>query len=47
LVNDVAWMPMSQVTEVFLRKPYVVGMVNNEMGQVPPDDWANIYVLQH
>lgn len=47
LVNDVAWMPMSQVTAVFLRKPYVVGMVNNEMGQIPPDDWANIYVLQH
>src|SRR6266576_2725269 len=47
LVNDVAWMPMSQVTEVFLRKPFVVGMINNEMGQIPPDDWANVYVLQH
>jgi peptide/nickel transport system substrate-binding protein/oligopeptide transport system substrate-binding protein len=47
LVKDVAWMPMSQVTEVFLRKPYVVGIVNNEMGQIPPDDWASIYVLQH
>jgi peptide/nickel transport system substrate-binding protein/oligopeptide transport system substrate-binding protein len=45
LVNDVAWMPMSQVTEVFLRKPFVVGMINNEMGQIPPDDWANIYVV--
>lgn len=47
LVNDVAWMPISQTTEVFLRKPYVVGMVDNEMGQIPPDDWASIYVLQH
>ncbi|HJT57838.1 MAG TPA: peptide ABC transporter substrate-binding protein [Ktedonobacteraceae bacterium] len=47
LVNDVAWMPISQVTEVFLRKPYVIGMVDNEEGQIPPDDWANIYVLQH
>jgi peptide/nickel transport system substrate-binding protein/oligopeptide transport system substrate-binding protein len=47
LVNDVAWMPMSQITAVFLRKPYVIGMADNEMGQIPPDDWANIYVLQH
>jgi peptide/nickel transport system substrate-binding protein/oligopeptide transport system substrate-binding protein len=47
LVDDVAWMPISQVTEVFLRKPYVIGMVDNEEGQIPPDDWANIYVLQH
>ena len=47
LVNDVAWMPMSQITTVFLRKPYVIGMADNEMGQIPPDDWANIYVLQH
>src|SRR5579875_80892 len=47
LVNDVAWMPMSQVTEVVLLKPHVVGMVENEMGQIPPDDWATIYILQH
>lgn len=47
LVDDVAWMPISQVTAVFLRKPYVVGMIDNEEGQIPPDDWANIYVLQH
>ena len=47
LVNDVAWMPMSQTTAVFLRKPYVIGMLDNEMGQIPPDDWAAIYVLQH
>jgi oligopeptide transport system substrate-binding protein len=47
LVNDVAWMPMEQVTSVFLRKPYVVGMVDNGLGLIPPDDWANIYIIQH
>jgi len=46
-VNDVAWMPMEQVTSVYLRKPYVIGMVNNELGLIPPGDWANIYILQH
>jgi hypothetical protein len=40
-------MPMEQVTSVYLRKPYVVGMVNNELGLIPPGDWANIYILQH
>jgi oligopeptide transport system substrate-binding protein len=47
LVNDVAWMPMEQVTNIFLRKPYVVGIVDNDQGLTPPDDWSNIYVLQH
>lgn len=47
LVNDVAWMPMEQVTAVFLRQPYVIGMVDNAQGLTPPDDWANIYIAQH
>jgi len=47
LVNDVAWMPLEQVTNVFLLKPYVVGMVDNQSGLIPPDDWANIYIIQH
>jgi oligopeptide transport system substrate-binding protein len=47
LVNDVAWMPMEQVTNVFLFKPYVVGMIDNQQGLIPPDDWANIYIVQH
>ena len=47
LVNDVAWMPVEQVTNVFLRRPYVVGMVDNGQGLIPPDDWANIYIVQH
>jgi oligopeptide transport system substrate-binding protein len=47
LVNDVAWLPMEQVMTVFLRKPYVVGMLDNPQGLIPPDDWASIYILQH
>ena len=47
LVNDVAWMPMEQVTNVYLLKPYVTGMVENQQGLIPPDDWANIYITQH
>ena len=47
LVNDVAWLPMEQVTQVFLRKPYVIGINDNGLGIIPPDDWANIYVLTH
>ena len=47
LVNDVAWMPMDQVTNVYLLKPYVVGLAGNQQGLIPPDNWANIYIVQH
>jgi oligopeptide transport system substrate-binding protein len=47
LVNDVAWLPLEQVTSVFLRKPYVVGIIDNGIGIIPPNDWAGIYILQH
>ncbi|HZU04282.1 MAG TPA: peptide ABC transporter substrate-binding protein [Ktedonobacteraceae bacterium] len=46
LVNDVAWMPMEQVTSVFLRTPYIVGIVDNAQGSIPPNDWATIYRVQ-
>src|SRR5258708_27623599 len=46
LVNDVAWLPMEQVTTTFLRSPYIVGIVDNAQGVIPPDDWANIYRVQ-
>jgi peptide/nickel transport system substrate-binding protein/oligopeptide transport system substrate-binding protein len=46
LVNDVAWLPMEQVTEVFLRTPYIVGVVDNAQSITPPDDWAGIYRVQ-
>lgn len=47
LVNDVAWLPVEQVTLSFLRQPTVVGMVDNAMNIIPPDDWANIYKAQY
>ncbi len=47
LVNDVAWLPMEQVTMTFLRKPTVVGIVDNALNIVPPNDWANIYIGQY
>src|SRR6266571_2961797 len=47
LVKDVAWMPMEQVTNVYLLKPYVIGMVENQQGLIPPDNWATTYIVQH
>jgi len=47
LVNDVAWIPMEQVTNVYLLKPYVIGMAENQQSLIPPDNWANIYIVQH
>jgi oligopeptide transport system substrate-binding protein len=47
LVNDVAWLPLEQVTSVFLRKSYVAGIVDNGIGLIPPDEWAGISILQH
>ncbi|HEX7734111.1 MAG TPA: peptide ABC transporter substrate-binding protein [Ktedonobacteraceae bacterium] len=47
LVNDVAWLPIEQVASVFLRQPYVTGIVDNGTSIIPSNDWANIYILQH
>src|SRR5215469_14416879 len=41
LVNDVAWLPMEQVTQIILRQPYVIGVVDNALDITPPNDWAN------
>jgi len=46
LVNDVAWLPMEQVTATFLRSPSIVGIVDNGQSIVPPDDWARIYRVE-
>ncbi len=43
LVNDVVWIPMYQSTAQRLRKPCVVGVVNNAEGLVNPESWSNIY----
>ncbi len=47
LVNDVAWLPMFQSYAARLLKPYVVGRVFNDLGLVPPNDWANVYIARH
>ena len=44
LVDDVAWLPLYQVTASFVRKPCVQGIVDNPEGLTPPDDWANIFI---
>jgi oligopeptide transport system substrate-binding protein len=47
LVNDVAWLPMEQVTSTFVLKPYVQGMVFNGEDLTPPNDWGKIYISTH
>jgi oligopeptide transport system substrate-binding protein len=44
LVNDVAWLPMEQVTLNALHKPCVAGVVYNSEGLTPPNDWGAVYV---
>lgn len=46
LVNDVAWLPIEQVTATFLRSPSIVGIVDNGQEIIPPDDWANVYRVE-
>lgn len=47
LVKDVAWLPMYQVSAVYLLKPYVQGLVDSPLGLTPPDDWSSIYIAAH
>lgn len=44
LVNDVAWIPIAQEFSSSVRKPCVVGKVDNAQGLTPPDDWGSIYI---
>src|SRR6266516_4182732 len=44
LVNDVAWLPVNQVTRSQVVKPYVKGLVFNSSGFTPPDDWGAVYI---
>jgi peptide/nickel transport system substrate-binding protein/oligopeptide transport system substrate-binding protein len=47
LVNEVAWLPLYQAPNARLRKPYVIGITPNAIGEIPPGDWANIYIAAH
>ncbi len=44
LVNDVAWLPMKQVSLDLLRKPCVVGVIDNPQALPPPNDWGSVYI---
>lgn len=44
LLNDVVWIPLYQIARTIVRKPCVVGIVDNAQNFVPPDDWGNIYI---
>jgi peptide/nickel transport system substrate-binding protein/oligopeptide transport system substrate-binding protein len=46
LVNEVAWLPVGQMTATFLRSPNIVGFVDNAQSIIPPDDWSHIYRVQ-
>ncbi len=43
IVQDVAWIPIGQVTNTFLRTPAIVNIKDNAQNNTPPDDWATIY----
>ena len=47
LVNDVAWMTISQGSVVDVIKKYVQNAVINAQDLVPPDDWGTIYISTH
>ncbi len=47
LVNDVAWLPYAQQLQDVLTKSYVIGLANNALGIVPPNDWSHIYITAH
>ncbi len=44
LVNDVAWLPMEQVTATYLLKPCVSGYVVDHQDLTPPNDWGKTYI---
>jgi peptide/nickel transport system substrate-binding protein/oligopeptide transport system substrate-binding protein len=46
LIQDVAWIPIAQVTSTFLRTPAIVNIKDNALSSIPPDDWAAIYRVQ-
>jgi oligopeptide transport system substrate-binding protein len=44
LASQTAWIPLYQAASNFLRSPRVHGIVDNPLGVINPDDWANIYM---
>ncbi len=46
VVDDVGWLPIYQGKIQALQSKKLVGIVNNALQIVPPDDWGNIYFTQ-
>ncbi len=44
LINDVVWIPTDQQAIQIIRKPCVVGYVDNAQELVNPETWANVYI---
>jgi oligopeptide transport system substrate-binding protein len=44
LVNDVAWLPIYQQTNVYVVKPCVVGWPSNPWASILEPDWPNVYI---
>ncbi|GHO97204.1 oligopeptide-binding protein OppA [Reticulibacter mediterranei] len=44
LINDVVWIPRYQYKSTFVRKPCVVGIVDNAQQTYSPDIWGNVYI---
>jgi len=44
LVDDVAWLPLTQGVVNDLVKPCVQGLTINGETLIPPSDWASIYI---
>ncbi|HLQ30258.1 MAG TPA: peptide ABC transporter substrate-binding protein [Ktedonobacteraceae bacterium] len=47
LINDVAWLPIEQITSTFVLKPYVQGLVFNPQDLTPPNDWGAVFIQAH
>jgi oligopeptide transport system substrate-binding protein len=47
LVNDVAWLPVTQARIAYVLRPYVQGFTPNAEFLIPPDDWSQIYISVH
>src|SRR6266699_2517818 len=46
IVDDVGWLPIYQGKIQALQSKKLVGIANNALQIVPPDDWGNIYFTQ-
>ena len=47
LVNDVAWLPMEQVTTTFVQKPCLAGVVSNAQDLTCPGYLAHLFGKSH